>query len=102
MPSSWFRIGAFTRAASKSSTRPKREVDAGIIETGEQAAYGLASPGCTEIIKLIGRMKWRTSMAGILAHSKEVSFLAGIMAAELGLDVAIAKRGALLHDIGRC
>ncbi len=83
--------------------KAKKEVDAGIVETGEQAAYEVNVHGLhPEIIKLIGRMKWRTSYGqNILKHSKEVAWLAGIMAEELGLDAVMARRGALLHDMGK-
>ena len=83
--------------------KARKEVEAGIIETGERAAYDVGIHGLhPEIIKLVGRMKWRTSYGqNILDHSKEVAHLAGIMAAELGLDVQLCKRGALLHDIGK-
>jgi len=83
--------------------KSRKEVDAGIIETGEQAAYEVNVHGLhIELVKLVGRMKWRTSYGqNILLHSKEVAWLAGIMAEELGLDPVMARRGALLHDIGK-
>lgn len=84
-------------------TKSRKEVDTQILETGEQAAYDAGVHGLhTELVKLVGRMRWRTSYGqNILQHSKEVAWLAGIMAAELGLDVNMARRGALLHDVGK-
>src|SRR5207248_6236874 len=83
--------------------KSRKEVDAQILEIGEQAAYETGVHGLhPELVKLVGRMHWRTSYGqNILQHSKEVSWLAGIMAGELGLDVNLAKRGALLHDVGK-
>ncbi|MEO7087053.1 MAG: ribonuclease Y [Gemmatimonadaceae bacterium] len=83
--------------------KSRKEVETQIVETGEQAAYDTGVHGLhPELIKLVGRMRWRTSYGqNILQHSKEVAWLAAIMATELGLDVAMARRGALLHDIGK-
>ena len=83
--------------------KSRKEIETQIVETGEQAAYDAGVHGLhPELIKLVGRMRWRTSYGqNILQHSKEVAWLAGIMAAELGLDVPMARRGALLHDVGK-
>ncbi|MDR3569302.1 MAG: ribonuclease Y [Syntrophobacteraceae bacterium] len=79
------------------------EIETSVREAGEQAAFDVGVHGINpELIKLIGKLKFRTSYAqNVLQHSREVSFLCGIMAAELGLNEKQARRAGLLHDIGK-
>lgn len=83
--------------------KAEEEVNAAILEAGEQAALEVGVTGLhPEIIKLLGQLKYRTSYGqNVLAHVVETAHIAGMLAAELKADVMVAKAGALLHDIGK-
>ncbi len=83
--------------------KAKREVEQACKQAGERAVIDAGVNGVhNELVKLLGRLKYRTSYGqNVLNHSLEVSYIAGLMASELGVDVKTAKRAGLLHDIGK-
>ncbi len=83
--------------------RVRRDMDANIKEAGEQAVFDAGLFGIhPELVKLLGRMKFRTSYGqNVLKHSLEVCYLSGLIAQEIGADVKVAKRAGLLHDLGK-
>jgi len=90
-------------AIEKAFEEAEKELDEIVISTGEDTIASLEIPNIhPDILRLIGKMKYRTSYGqNLLQHSKEVSMIAGLMAAELKLDTKLAKRAGLLHDIGQ-
>ena len=83
--------------------KTKKEIEELMLEEGEKAAYDLAIPGISkEALYSVGKLKYRTSYGqNVLSHSLEVAKLSGLIAGELGLDIKLAKRAGLLHDIGK-
>ncbi len=83
--------------------KARKEVDTTIRQAGERATFDTGIHGINpELVKLLGRLKFRTSYGqNVLAHSVEVSLISGVLADELGVDSTIAKRAGLLHDIGK-
>jgi len=81
----------------------RKELDQQIVELGEEACLDVGIHDLRpEMVKLLGKLRYRTSYGqNMLQHSKEVAYLCGLMAGELGFDVAVAKRAGLLHDIGK-
>jgi ribonuclease Y len=81
----------------------RKEVEQVIKEAGEEAAYEAGVPGLhPEVLRMLGRLKFRTSYGqNQWSHSIETSLLAGVLAAEMGADLAVAKAGGLLHDLGK-